>query len=159
LTVVANRGANGIDGVVSTVLGVALGSGRPTVGLLGDLAFLYDAGALLWAVERQVSVTLVVVDNRGGGIFSFLPQAEALPDEQFERFWGTPHRLDLAAVAAVYGVTARRGEAGTSAADIAASAAAPGVRVVVVPSDRAANVAAHDRAHGAVTDAVVAALG
>jgi 2-succinyl-5-enolpyruvyl-6-hydroxy-3-cyclohexene-1-carboxylate synthase len=157
--VLANRGANGIDGVVSTVLGVALGSGGPTVGLLGDLAFLYDAGALLWAAERDVAVTLIVVDNRGGGIFSFLPQAQALPPEQFQRYWGTPHQLDLAAVASAYGTTAQRCEPEAAADVVATSVGERGVRVIVVSSDRALNVAEHDRVHEAVAEAVAAALG
>lgn len=154
--VVANRGANGIDGVVSTILGVAL-SGTPTVGLLGDLAFVYDAGALLWASSRPLRCTLVVVDNDGGGIFSFLPQAEALDAERFEAYWGTPHGLDLVALARTYGIDA------VEVTDLPALAAAvadpgPGLRVVVVRSDRKANVDAHDRVNEAVTAAVVADL-
>ncbi len=102
--VVANRGANGIDGVLSTATGLALAGGRPTVVLMGDLAFLYDAGSMIWLAERDLALTVVVVDNDGGGIFSFLPQAAALDAGQFERYWGTPHRLDLAAIAAAYGI-------------------------------------------------------
>jgi 2-succinyl-5-enolpyruvyl-6-hydroxy-3-cyclohexene-1-carboxylate synthase len=154
ITVRSNRGANGIDGVVSTALGASLGSGRPVVALVGDLAFLYDAGALLGAASRDVALTIVVVDNDGGGIFSFLPQAEALPAAQFERYWGTPHGIDLLAVAAAYGaeVTDISDRAGLDG--VLTRAGRPGVRVARVRSDRAANVEAHDRLHAAVAAAV-----
>jgi 2-succinyl-5-enolpyruvyl-6-hydroxy-3-cyclohexene-1-carboxylate synthase len=152
--VLANRGANGIDGVVSTAIGVALGSApATTVGLIGDLAFLYDAGALLWAAARRATLRLVVVDNDGGGIFSFLPQAAALPTERFERYWGTPHGLDLVAVARAYGVTAE--DVGDrTALDRFLRTDRPGVAVAVVASDRAQNVAAHERINAAVAASV-----
>ncbi|MDQ2725245.1 MAG: 2-succinyl-5-enolpyruvyl-6-hydroxy-3-cyclohexene-1-carboxylic-acid synthase [Actinomycetota bacterium] len=150
--VVANRGANGIDGMVSTAIGVALGSGAPTVALLGDLAFLYDAGTLLWARDRDIDLTIVVVDNNGGGIFSFLPQASALAPDTFERYWGTPHHLDLAAVAGAYGVAARRL---TDLDELAGTLkGGPGVRVVIAGTDRSTNVAVHGRLHAAVAAAV-----
>ncbi len=150
----ANRGANGIDGVVSTTLGVALaGAGAPVVGLVGDLAFLYDAGALLWAARRAVDCTLVVVDNDGGGIFSFLPQATATDGARFERLWGTPHGLDLAAVAAAYGVAP---QTVTRAPELAEAVRRPGagVRVVLARTARQANVAVHDRLNAAVQRAL-----
>lgn len=152
--ILSNRGANGIDGVLSTALGVAVGRpGHPVSALLGDLAFLYDAGALLWAGRRPADLRLVVVDNDGGGIFSFLPQASALPRDRFERYWGTPHGVDLVAVAAGYGVAARRvGSRGEL--DRFLSGEGSGVRMAVVPSDRQANVAAHDRIHAEVAAAV-----
>ena len=150
--VVANRGANGIDGMVSTAIGVALGSGAPTVALLGDLAFLYDAGALLWARERDLDLTIVVADNNGGGIFSFLPQAAALSPDTFERFWGTPHNLDLAAVAGAYGVGAHHLSGLDDLVD--AVKGGPGIRVVIARTGRDANVAVHGRLHAAVAAAV-----
>ncbi|MCU4183644.1 2-succinyl-5-enolpyruvyl-6-hydroxy-3-cyclohexene-1-carboxylic-acid synthase [Acidiferrimicrobium sp. IK] len=148
----SNRGANGIDGVVSTAIGVAL-SGAPTVGLLGDLAFVYDAGALLWAARRPVECTLIVVDNQGGGIFSFLPQAAALAPERFEAYWGTPHGLDLVALARSYGVDAE--EVGDlDALEAAAARPGPGLRVVVARTDRQTNVEIHDRVNAAVIEAL-----
>jgi 2-succinyl-5-enolpyruvyl-6-hydroxy-3-cyclohexene-1-carboxylate synthase len=154
IAVLANRGANGIDGVLSTAIGVAAGSGAPVVALVGDLAFLYDAGALLWAARRQLSLTVIVVDNDGGGIFSFLPQAAALPIGQFERYWGTPHGADILAIASAYGVETFEVADRQHLDGILADAGRPGVRVALVRSERAANVAAHDRLHAAVAAAV-----
>jgi len=152
--VVANRGANGIDGVLSTALGVAL-AGSPTVALLGDLAFLHDSNALLGAADRAVDLTAVVVDNDGGGIFSFLPQATTVAPEVFETLYGTPHGLDLVALAAAFGVAARSVTDPTALAE-AVARPGPGVQVLVVPSDRAANVVAHQRRYDAVAAAITA---
>jgi len=148
--VLANRGANGIDGLVSTALGVAAGSGRPVLALLGDLAFLQDSGGLVRAPERGADCCFVVVDNNGGGIFSFLPQAE-LPREQFERLWGTPHGTDLAALAAAHGVPV---VTVTDMGELREALPGSGVRVVVVRTDRAANVRVHEELHAAVAAAL-----
>ncbi len=152
IRVMSNRGANGIDGIVSTAIGVALGSGAPTVAVVGDLAFLYDAGALLWARDRPIDLTIVVVDNDGGGIFSFLPQAGAVDAPTFERLWGTPHGLDLAAVVAAYGLDVVR----LSTLDDLGPAlgGGPGVRAVIANTGREANVAVHRRLHSTVAAAV-----
>ncbi len=153
LEVHANRGANGIDGVVSTAVGLALADPtRPTALLIGDVAFLHDSNGLLGAARRGIDLVVVVVDNDGGGIFSFLPQAAAVDTERFERLYGTPHGLDLAALAAAYGVRA------TQTIDLAASVAesftAGGVHVLVARTDRGANVEVHRRLNGAVADAL-----
>ena len=153
VTVLSNRGVNGIDGVLSTAIGVALG-GVPTVALIGDLAFLYDAGALLWSSGRDLALTIAVVDNNGGGIFSFLPQAGTLAEAEFERYWGTPHRADLTAIARAYGVEVVPCPDRRALDAVLAEVGRPGVRVAVVPSDRATNVMAHERLNAAVAEAV-----
>jgi 2-succinyl-5-enolpyruvyl-6-hydroxy-3-cyclohexene-1-carboxylate synthase len=150
----SNRGANGIDGVLSTAVGVAVADPRPVVALLGDLAFLYDAGALMWAGTRDLSLSVVVVDNGGGGIFSFLPQATALPEDRFERYWGTPHGVDITAVAAAYGVQAALVESRADLDRVLSGVGKPGVSVAVVRSDRTSNVEAHDELNAAVAGAL-----
>ena len=150
---VANRGANGIDGFVSTAVGAALGGEGPVVALLGDLCFLHDQNGLLGAASRGVDVTFVVVDNDGGGIFSFLPQAEAAP-EHFEALFGTPQGVDIAAVAALHGIpTVDVTRAGDLAEVVARSVVDGGVRVVRIRTDRATNVTRHRAAWAAVANA------
>lgn len=98
----ANRGANGIDGVVSTVLGVAAGS--KAIGLVGDLTMMHDVSGLVDGLgSAGGTCVLVVADNRGGGIFSFLPQATVLEPARFEQLFGTPRLHDLEAVARAFG--------------------------------------------------------
>lgn len=155
--VLANRGANGIDGVVSTAVGAAL-AGGPTALLIGDVAFLHDSNGLLGASDRGIDLVVVVVDNDGGGIFSFLPQAAALPAPEFEQLFGTPHGLDLAALASAYGVPASvvRDDLPSH---LRSALAAGGVRVLVVPTDRAANRSLHGRLNDAVAAAVRPVVG
>jgi 2-succinyl-5-enolpyruvyl-6-hydroxy-3-cyclohexene-1-carboxylate synthase len=100
--VVANRGANGIDGIVSTALGIAA-SGARTIALMGDLALLHDVSGLVNLSDCPCH--LVVLDNGGGGIFSFLPQAESTEKATFEQLFGTPPTSDLALVARGFGLT------------------------------------------------------
>lgn len=127
LRVVANRGANGIDGLVSTAAGLATGGAAPVVALLGDLAFLHDIGGLRAAVG-VAGLRFVVLDNGGGAIFDFLPQSAELDAAIFERLFTTPHGLDIAALAREV----------------------PGTDVEVVSTDRAASVAAYRAIHKAV---------
>ena len=149
--VLANRGANGIDGVTSTTLGVtaaSAGTGGPVVGLLGDLAFLHDSTALVRGRrEPALPAVLVVIDNGGGGIFSFLPQASGLDEAYFERLFGTPQRIDVADLARAAGCdtieVGSRQEIPTQLDAALRNAARQGPAVVVVRSDRKANVAFH----------------
>ncbi|RPI08723.1 MAG: 2-succinyl-5-enolpyruvyl-6-hydroxy-3-cyclohexene-1-carboxylate synthase, partial [Actinobacteria bacterium] len=141
--VFSNRGANGIDGVVSTAVGVALARRSPTALLIGDVAVLHDTNGLLNAATRGIDLTIVVVDNDGGGIFSFLPQATELGADVFERLFGTPHGVDVAALAAVHGIP-----------EVAAAGEGSGVRLVRVRTDRAENVTVHEELNRAVVDAL-----
>ena len=152
LTVRANRGANGIDGVVSTAVGVALATGRPTAMLIGDVALLHDSNGLLGAEERGIDLVVVVLHNDGGGIFSFLPQAAVVDEPVFERLYGTPHGVDLVALAAAYGVPARVVDDVPTAVHDAV--AAGGVHVLVVRTDRRENVELHRRLNAAVAEAL-----
>jgi 2-succinyl-5-enolpyruvyl-6-hydroxy-3-cyclohexene-1-carboxylate synthase len=145
VTVFANRGVNGIDGFVSTSLGVA--AARPwstTVALVGDLCFLHDSNGLSGAARSGVDTVFVVVDNNGGGVFSFLPQAR-LP-EHFETLFGTPVDMDLPRLANAYGVAHTAVEAADGLVPAVADAVeAGGVRVVCVRTDRTDNVDRHRR--------------
>lgn len=159
--VLANRGANGIDGVVSTSLGIAQGSRRPTVALVGDLAFLHDCSALVRSPGVELPCTIVVADNGGGGIFSFLPPAAALPAATFEQLFGTPQATDVAAVAGGFGLPV------TDVDDVDAAVSAVGrtlgtgelsvVRVRLPGRDE--NVEGHRRVNQSVVAAVDAAIG
>jgi 2-succinyl-5-enolpyruvyl-6-hydroxy-3-cyclohexene-1-carboxylate synthase len=147
--ILANRGTNGIDGFVSTVLGVTAARSGPVVALLGDLCLLHDSNGLLGASDRDIDATFVVLDNDGGGIFSFLPQAD-LPDH-FETLFGTPHGIDLADLARVHRIPVERVEKASDVVPaVAAAITAGGVRLVIVPTDRIDNVARHREAWQAV---------
>jgi 2-succinyl-5-enolpyruvyl-6-hydroxy-3-cyclohexene-1-carboxylate synthase len=150
--VLANRGVNGIDGVVSTALGVATSEaqaapGHRTIGLLGDLAFLHDVSGLV-NLPDAVPCTLVVLDNGGGGIFSFLPQAGALEPDVFERLFGTPPSSDIGAVARGFGLPVRE-VTSLDQLEPALAGSGPALVRVMVPG-RAENVALHDAINQAV---------
>ncbi|MCU1399435.1 MAG: 2-succinyl-5-enolpyruvyl-6-hydroxy-3-cyclohexene-carboxylate synthase [Acidimicrobiales bacterium] len=149
--VFANRGANGIDGVVATATGIALATQAPTFVLIGDVAFLHDSSSLTALAARSVDLRIVLVDNDGGGIFSFLPQSAALERDRFELLFGTPHGTDLRALAAAHGLPVERV---ATVAELVASIEQPGPRVTLVRSDRAANVEVHDAVHRAVVAAL-----
>lgn len=144
--VFANRGVNGIDGVVSTALGVA--TGATAIALVGDLTMLHDVSGLVEGLgSGGGTCVLVVVDNQGGGIFSFLPQATTLDVERFEQLFGTPrhHRLD--AIAEAFGHAATTvSSASELRRAIEKGLTSEGLSVVIarVPT-RASNVAIHER--------------
>jgi 2-succinyl-5-enolpyruvyl-6-hydroxy-3-cyclohexene-1-carboxylate synthase len=148
----SNRGANGIDGVISTALGVrAPYNCDRVIVLTGDLAFLYDASALAIAQRHEIPLTIVCVDNEGGGIFSFLPVAEH--EEHFEELIATPSGVDVEAVAKAYGFEY---SAPRDAQQLSEAVEKPGF--VHLKTDRAANKAAHDRVASQVLESVAAAL-
>ena len=139
VSIVGNRGASGIDGITSTALGVAAASDRPVAAFMGDLALLHDLGALYGAERLGLHLTIVCVDNDGGGIFSMLPIAQRAGDVDFETLFGTPHGLDLTGLGGAGGVRPRLIESIPSLADGIRSATAervPGVDLLVVPVDR-----------------------
>ncbi len=157
--VLANRGVNGIDGVVSTACGVAVATGGPVVALVGDLAFLHDISALVRADGFAPDLTVVVADNQGGGIFSFLEVATSLEERQFDALFGTPQSSDVAEVAAGLGWPVDDIDQGAGAGRfeeaLGRRLAGPGPSVIRVrlPA-RADNVSRHRRLDEAIAAAV-----
>ncbi|MGD9734551.1 MAG: 2-succinyl-5-enolpyruvyl-6-hydroxy-3-cyclohexene-1-carboxylic-acid synthase [Solirubrobacterales bacterium] len=149
-----NRGANGIDGLISSGIGAARASGRPTTIVTGDLGLLHDLGGLAALRDVSVPVRIVVIDNGGGGIFHFLPQHEAMADAEFEALLGTPRGVDAGRAAALFDLPHRRLE---SLADLPEALAA-GTGLIEVRTNRAANVEVHRQATAAVSEAL-ASLG
>jgi 2-succinyl-5-enolpyruvyl-6-hydroxy-3-cyclohexene-1-carboxylate synthase len=134
--VVANRGLAGIDGVVSTAAGIALAGTAPTYALVGDLTFLHDANAMLVGPdEPRPHLTVVVVNDDGGGIFGTLEPGEPGRSGDFERVFGTPTGARIADLARAFGIRYARAE---SAAELAAAVAMPpqGLSVIEVPVER-----------------------
>ena len=151
VTVHSNRGANGIDGVLSTAIGVAVSTAQPTAVLIGDVAFLHDSTALVGLMRREIDLRIVVIDNDGGGIFSFLPQATSLPAQRFEQLFGTPHGADLIGLATAHAIPSRTV---ATVDELAAALHEPGPSIIRVRSDRNSNVTIHQQ----IADAVVSAL-
>jgi 2-succinyl-5-enolpyruvyl-6-hydroxy-3-cyclohexene-1-carboxylate synthase len=141
----SNRGVNGIDGVVSTTLGVACGASA--IGLVGDITMLHDVSALVDGLgEAGGTCALVVADNRGGGIFSFLSQRTSVDDATFEQLFGTPRAHDLVAIAQAFGHRALRASTCSQLGMALEEALGiPGLTVIVadVPT-RNENVRLHD---------------
>ncbi len=127
--IVGNRGASGIDGIVSSAFGAATAE-RPTVCVLGDLALFHDQNGLLFAREPDLPVVFVLIDNDGGGIFGMLPIAEH--DPHFTTYFTTPHGLDFAHTAALHGVTLVDAAIGEVGRTVRLALEAGGTRIVRV---------------------------
>jgi len=100
----ANRGANGIDGLLASGIGAAVATGRPVTVITGDLGFQHDLGSLALASESKAPVSIVVLNNGGGAIFSKLPQKQSMDPAEFDVLLTTPSELDLQAAAALFGL-------------------------------------------------------
>lgn len=145
-----NRGANGIDGLISSGIGAAHASGRPTTIVTGELGLLHDLGGLAALREIETPVRIVVIDNGGGGIFHFLPQESAMSAEEFEALLGTPRPFDLARAAELFGLPHHR----LDSLDGLPGALAGGTGLIEVKTDRRTNVEAHRDLASRVSEAL-----
>ncbi len=153
--IMSNRGANGIEGVVSSALGASAGAGRnkPTILVLGDLSFFHDLNGLLAARLHRLNLTIVLINNDGGGIFSFLPQA-AYP-EHFEQLFGTPTGLDFRLAVQMYGGQYQKVESWEQFRKLVGRGLnTGGLHVIEVPTERASNVKMHRQLWEAVGKAL-----
>jgi len=148
LKVLANRGVNGIDGVVSTAIGVALATKATTALLIGDIALLHDTNGLLNLGNRKIDLRIIVLDNRGGGIFSFLPQASALSTDTFEKVFGTPHDVDIEMLAKSHRIESETVE---NLDQLTEAISQRGPYLIRVVTDRNENVRVHDRINQTVS--------
>jgi 2-succinyl-5-enolpyruvyl-6-hydroxy-3-cyclohexene-1-carboxylate synthase len=148
--VIANRGVNGIDGQVSSALGVASALGVPTVLWCGDIALLHDVAGLLAGSMQKANLTIVVANDDGGGIFEYLPAARTVPRALFERVFATPHGLDLCGLARGLGWNAECAESVPAFRAALARALEGGRHVIEVKVDRSRNTAFHLALHAAV---------
>ncbi len=138
----ANRGANGIDGIISSALGASTVAEEPLVLVIGDLSFYHDMNGLLAAKLNKLNVTIILVNNDGGGIFSFLPQSNH--PKHFEALFGTPIGLDYSHAVAMYGGRFKRISDWSEFRDtFAIEIQKEGLSVIEVPTNRQENVIAH----------------
>ncbi len=156
--VLCNRGANGIDGIVSSAFGAAADGNGPVVLLIGDVALAHDIGGLLAAKRLNLKLTIVLVNNGGGGIFDFLPVSRTAMAQEYDiytRHIATPPGLDFAQAAALYGLAHERVETVPAFRAALERALSPqtGSAIVEVRTDRTSNVELHRLLWAAVADA------
>ncbi len=164
LRVFANRGASGIDGIVSTVAGIAAAKTRaperpggraepPVVAVLGDVALCHDMNGLFVVGKERLNALFVVINNDGGGIFHMLPIREQEPE--FTRYFATPHGLDFRHAADLYGISYRRLEEASGVREALGDAVIePGPRILEIRTDRSENQRRHHEVAGSVAEAV-----
>ncbi|MGE5596580.1 MAG: 2-succinyl-5-enolpyruvyl-6-hydroxy-3-cyclohexene-1-carboxylic-acid synthase, partial [Hyphomicrobiales bacterium] len=151
LELVANRGVNGIDGVVSSALGTAAAGRGPVALVIGDVSFYHDLNGLWAAKHHGLDLTVVLVNNNGGGIFHYLPQAEH--EHLFETWFGTPTGLDFRPAVEMYGGRFTRAADWATFRAALGEAKNGGLHVIELPTDRAANAAMHREAWKAAGEA------
>jgi 2-succinyl-5-enolpyruvyl-6-hydroxy-3-cyclohexene-1-carboxylate synthase len=151
LRLMCNRGANGIDGVVSTALATGVNSAGEMVLVIGDLSFYHDLNGLWAAKNYNLNATIIVLNNDGGGIFSFLPQA--VYKDEFEKLFGTPHGLDYTHAAALYGAKfSRVSNWAEFEQAMLASFNSRGLKIIEIPTNRDTNVTMHRQIWKALAD-------
>lgn len=141
IMIYANRGANGIDGVVSTAFGVQAAKGRPAYLFIGDLSFLHDMNGLIASKMQETDLTIVVMNNDGGGIFSYLPQSQE--ERYFEELFGTPTGLKFEDAARMYDADYAAVESKEQFVEALRTKKQKAVKIIEVFTDRETNVRVH----------------
>lgn len=154
LNLVANRGAAGIDGVTSSALGAAAAGAGPVVLVIGDISFYHDLNGLWAAARHRLNLTIVLVNNNGGGIFHYLPQAAH--EDLFEEWFGTPPSLDFSHAVTMFGGRFTRATDWAAFRCALADGLAGGLHVIELPTDRVRNTELHRAAWAAAARAVEA---
>lgn len=147
----SNRGANGIDGVISTAIGVACATSKTTYVLIGDVACVHDSSALIALAQRGIDVRIIVVNNDGGSIFSFLPQAQFVTDQDFETIYGTPHGTSFEQLSSAHALAYRRA---SNHAELQEALDVTGPCLIEARFERSVNVAQHDEIHRMIAEAI-----
>ena len=143
ISIYANRGTNGIDGVVSTAFGIQQARKRPATLLIGDISFLHDSNGLLASRFHETDLTIVVMNNDGGGIFSYLPQSKE--ETYFEKLFGTPTGLTFDSIATMYEAEYFAVDSMVAFEDALNTPKHKDLRIIEVKTNRQENVIAHRR--------------